>query len=77
VKSRELAERTKRAIGEGATPLELMLDAMRFYHAEAERLTEQLLAEGIPLAGAAVGGNGTKKSHAGITKTFREMLELR
>ena len=68
-RSRDIAEK---AIGDGLTPLEVMLDNMRFYQAEAERLTEQLHAESARHGEVAVNGS-RGKSHAGIT----EMMELR
>jgi len=42
--------------------------------AKCLRLTEQLLAEGVPQVGSAAGGDRAKKSH---TQAFREMIELR
>jgi hypothetical protein len=44
-KSRAIAER---AIAQGITPLEAMLDNMRFYHSEAIVLVAKLIAAGMP-----------------------------
>jgi hypothetical protein len=35
-------------IASGGTPLEVMLDNMRFYHSEAIRLVATLIAGGMP-----------------------------
>jgi hypothetical protein len=45
VKNRAIAER---ALADGQTPLEVMLDNMRFYHQASLKLIEQLLEHGAP-----------------------------
>lgn len=73
-KSREIVEK---ALGEGVTPLEVMLHAMRFYHAEAEKLIERLLAEGVPHLKTAANGGGAEGPRADVIEAIREVLELR
>jgi hypothetical protein len=68
-KTREIAER---AIGDGLTPLEVMLDAMRFYHEEAGKALEQLLADGAPTT-----TEGNEVLHAGIIEAMKHVLNLR
>ena len=58
---------------EGLTPLEIMLDNMRFYHAEAGKLVEKLIAEGVPQLKAAEGDDPNQ----GIIEGLKDVLELR
>jgi hypothetical protein len=75
VKSREMAERRERLVSEGATPLEVMLDAMRFFHGEAEKLVERLLTDGAP-QGEPADGNAPNQARD-IVKAFKEVIGLR
>jgi len=54
-KTRDIADR---AIAEGITPLEVMLDNMRFYHSEAIRLIATLIAGDLPDTPSAGGRRG-------------------
>ncbi len=72
-KSREVAER---AIRNGITPLEVMLDNMRFYHSEAGKLTEKLIAEGAPQLEVAKGGE-TQGPHANVIEAIKTVLGFR
>lgn len=75
VKSREMAERRERLVSEGATPLEVMLDAMRFFHGEAEKLVERLLTDGAPQSEP---GDGKAPNPArDIIKAIKEVIGLR
>jgi hypothetical protein len=47
-----MAELRERLVSEGATPLEVMLHAMRFYDAEASKAFAKLLSDGVPRAEA-------------------------
>lgn len=78
-KSRAIAER---AIAEGITPLEVMLDNMRFYHSEAIRLVARLIAGGMPehLAEADEAKPDAPKDdqpHANVIEAIGEVLRLR
>jgi hypothetical protein len=70
-----MAERRERLISEGATPLEVMLDAMRFFHGEAEKLVERLLTDGAPQS-EPVDGKAPNPAHD-IIKAIKEVIGLR
>jgi hypothetical protein len=72
----------ERAIAEGITPLEVMLDNMRFYHSEAIRLVARLIAGGMPehLAEADEAKPDAPKDdqpHANVIEAIGEVLRLR
>jgi len=72
-KTREIAER---AIGEGETPLEVMLNNMRFYHRKAGELLAKLIVEGArPLEVAE--GEEVGEPHANVIEAISKVLELR
>jgi hypothetical protein len=78
-KSRAIAERV---FQEGITPLEVMLDNMRFYHSEAIRLVARLIAGGMPehLAEADEAKPDAPKDdqpHANVIEAIGEVLRLR
>jgi hypothetical protein len=73
-RSREVAER---AIAEGITPLEVMLDNMRFHHAEAGKLLDKLLVEGVPEVESAVNGDGADRPHAKVIQADARCSMLR
>ena len=78
-KSRAIAERV---IAEGITPLEVMLDNMRFYHSEAIRLVARLIAGGMPehLAEADEAKPDAPKDdqpHANVIEAIGQVLGLR
>ncbi len=69
-RSRAVAER---ATAEGVTPLEVMLDNMRFYHSEAIEALNKLLAAGAPVPAEGEGD----EPHAEIVEQLRTILVLR
>jgi hypothetical protein len=78
-KSRGIAER---AFQEGITPLEVMLDNMRFYHSEAIRLVATLIAGGMPrhlAEGDEAKPDAPKddQPHANIIEAIGQVLGLR
>lgn len=75
VKSREMAERRERLVSEGATPPEVMLDAMRFFHGEAEMLVERLLTDGAPPS-APVDGKAPNSAQD-IIEAIKDLIGLR
>jgi hypothetical protein len=69
-KSREIAERV---IGEGSTPLEVMIRNMRFYDEEAIRLVNELTARGAPEPEEGEAG----EVNASLVEQLRTILTLR
>ncbi len=72
VRNREVAER---ALADGITPLEVMLDNMRFYHEASLRLVAKLLDQGVP----PVEGEPDPNAHPqqSIIDQLREVLGFR
>ena len=71
-KRREIVEK---AIGEGITPVELMLHNMRFYHQEAGEALAKLIACGVPAMPAAEGDESGP--HADVIEAIKNVLCLR
>jgi len=65
----------------GATPLEVMLSNMRFYHQEAIDLVNKLLADGVPEleepSAEGKGDGGENDTNANLVEQLRTILTLR
>ncbi len=72
-KTREIAER---AIAEGETPLEVMLNNMCFYHRKAREVLAKLIADGALLLEVAEGAQAGER-HANVIEAISQVLELR
>jgi len=72
VRTREVAEQ---AIAEGVTPLQVMLDNMRFYHEGSLKLIENLMKNGAPPIEGEEGQ--PQEPNADVIEALRNVLSFR
>lgn len=74
VRHREVVEK---ALANGLTPLEVMLDNMRFYHNASVSLVEKLLAQGAPPLEVEPEGPPPDNPNQNVIDALREVLGFR